>query len=101
MNRLAVVVDATSNLDAIRTQLRDVFDTGYPHGLNADQITDLVRIVTISDIFGALIERRSYKKAISCKVAYDTLLNMGPRLDADSFRVCEQAASGLSKPDCD
>jgi putative nucleotidyltransferase with HDIG domain len=60
--------------------------TGYPHGLKATQISDLVRIVTISDIFGALIERRAYKNAMSCKSAYDILLNMGPRLDADMRR---------------
>jgi len=60
--------------------------TGYPHGLKGAQIADLVRIVTVSDIFGALIERRSYKMAMSCKDAYDLLLKMGPRLDADMRR---------------
>jgi putative nucleotidyltransferase with HDIG domain len=60
--------------------------TGYPHGLKGSQISDLVRIVTISDIFGALIERRSYKNAMSCQSAYSNLLNMGPRLDADMRR---------------
>lgn len=60
--------------------------TGYPHGLKGSQVSDLVRIVTISDIFGALIERRSYKNAMSCKSAYDILLKMGPRLDADMRR---------------
>ena len=60
--------------------------TGYPHGLRGQQSSDLVRIVTISDIFGALVERRSYKKAMSCRAAYDTLLKMGPQLDADMRR---------------
>ena len=35
--------------------------SGYPRGLQANEISDFVRIMTISDIFGALIERRSYK----------------------------------------
>jgi len=63
--------------------------TGYPHGLKGDQISDLARIVTISDIFGALIERRAYKSPMPCKSAYDVLLNMGPKLDADMRREFE------------
>jgi putative nucleotidyltransferase with HDIG domain len=36
--------------------------TGYPDGLSAREIGDITRIVTISDIYAALIERRSYKE---------------------------------------
>jgi putative nucleotidyltransferase with HDIG domain len=36
--------------------------TGYPDGLSAHEIGDITRIVTISDIYAALIERRSYKE---------------------------------------
>ena len=60
--------------------------SGYPHQLKASQISDLVRIVTISDIFGALVERRAYKSAMSCDAAYNILLNMGPKLDPDLRR---------------
>ena len=38
--------------------------SGYPDGLAGSQINDLVRLVTISDIYAALIERRSYKENI-------------------------------------
>jgi putative nucleotidyltransferase with HDIG domain len=55
--------------------------SGYPHGLQANEISDLVRIMTISDIFGALIERRSYKGPMSGEDAYQVLLDMGPKLD--------------------
>ena len=44
------------------------------------------RIVTICDIFAALIERRAYKNAMSCSAAYDKLLAFGPKLDADLRR---------------
>ena len=44
------------------------------------------RIVTISDIFAALIERRAYKGPMSCGAAYDKLLALGPKLDADLCR---------------
>ena len=60
--------------------------SGYPHGLQADEISDFVRILTIADIFGALIERRSYKPPLSAEAAYQILLNMGPKLDKDLVR---------------
>jgi HD-GYP domain-containing protein (c-di-GMP phosphodiesterase class II) len=49
-------------------------------------ITDFTRLMTIADIFGALIERRSYKAAMSTDAAYQTLKDMGPRLDRDLVR---------------
>ena len=67
---------------------------GYPHGLKANEISDLVRIITISDIFGALIEQRSYKEPMSGKDAYQILLDMGPKLDKDLVREF-RFASGL------
>ena len=60
--------------------------SGYPHGLQAGEIADLVRIMTISDVFGALIERRSYKPPHSSTAAYQILLDMGPKLDKDLLR---------------
>ncbi len=38
---------------------------GYPDGLDAPQIDDLTRILTVCDVYAALIERRSYKPARS------------------------------------
>jgi putative nucleotidyltransferase with HDIG domain len=60
--------------------------SGYPHGLRASEISDLVRIVTISDVFGALIEQRPYKPPLSIQQAHDILLGMGPKLDKDLVR---------------
>jgi HD-GYP domain-containing protein (c-di-GMP phosphodiesterase class II) len=66
---------------------------GYPHGLKAKEISDLVRIMTISDIFGALIERRSYKEPMSGKDAYQILLDVGAKLDKDLVREFRFASS--------
>jgi putative nucleotidyltransferase with HDIG domain len=67
--------------------------TGYPHGLQGNEISDFVRIMTISDIFAALVERRSYKPPMSYSAAYEALLDMGPKLDKDLLRpfkfVCQ------------
>jgi len=60
--------------------------SGYPHGIAGKEICDLVRIMTISDIFGALIERRSYKPPLTNDAAYQILLDMGPKLDKDLVR---------------
>jgi putative nucleotidyltransferase with HDIG domain len=60
--------------------------SGYPHGLRANEIPDLVRITAISDVFAALIERRSYKPQLSAEAAYKILLDLGPKLDKDLVR---------------
>jgi putative nucleotidyltransferase with HDIG domain len=66
--------------------------SGYPHGLHAGEISDLVRMMTIADIFGALIERRSYKPPFSSSEAYKILLDMGPKLDQDLVRAFQSVA---------
>jgi HD-GYP domain-containing protein (c-di-GMP phosphodiesterase class II) len=35
--------------------------TGYPDGLRGDQISDIVRLTTIVDIYAALVEKRAYR----------------------------------------
>jgi putative nucleotidyltransferase with HDIG domain len=66
--------------------------SGYPHGLHAGEICDLVRMITIADIFGALIERRAYKPPLSGSAAYQILLDMGPKLDKDLVRAFQPVA---------
>ena len=48
--------------------------------------------MTIADIFGALIERRSYKPPLSGDAAYKILLDMGPKLDKDLVREFKAVA---------
>jgi putative nucleotidyltransferase with HDIG domain len=60
--------------------------SGYPHGLKGSEISDLVRVMTIADVFGALIERRSYKPPFSNDKAYQILLDMGAKLDTSLVR---------------
>ena len=35
--------------------------TGYPDGLSGNQISDIVRLTTIVDIYAALVEKRAYR----------------------------------------
>jgi putative nucleotidyltransferase with HDIG domain len=61
--------------------------SGYPGCLTAGDISDCVRIITICDIFSAMIEKRSYKPSMSAEQAFKALEDMGPKLDPVILRV--------------
>ena len=69
--------------------------TGYPDGLKGAQISDIVRVLTISDIFGALIERRTYKPEMSSEQAYDIIASMTTKLDLALVKAFRETASSL------
>jgi putative nucleotidyltransferase with HDIG domain len=73
--------------------------SGYPDGLIGTQINDLVRLVTISDIYAALIERRSYKKRMHPRLALETLQSMEGKLERPLVRafasVAERSAATI------
>lgn len=82
-------------IDVVRHHHEYLDGSGYPDGLQGDQIPDLVRIVTIADIFGALVEKRSYKPPMSGLAAHDILMKMGPKLDQPLVRVLRAIAKGF------
>ncbi len=57
--------------------------TGYPDGLSGAQIGDHVRLMAISDIYSALIDKRSYKEAMSHEAALDLMAKFEGHLDMD------------------
>jgi putative nucleotidyltransferase with HDIG domain len=65
---------------------------GYPEGLAGDQISDLVRIITVVDIFSALIDKRPYKETIPADEAYQILLDMDGKLDMDILKAFKPTA---------
>jgi putative nucleotidyltransferase with HDIG domain len=69
--------------------------SGYPHGLQGNEIPDLVRALTIADIFGALIERRPYRAAMPGAEAYQVLQDMGAKLDTALVREFHALAHNL------
>lgn len=79
-------------LDVVRHHHEYLDGSGYPDGLAAHDISDVVRIVTISDIFAALIERRSYKPPLSRSQAYDILLGMRGKLEAPLLQAFRDVA---------
>jgi putative nucleotidyltransferase with HDIG domain len=68
-------------LDAVRHHHEYLDGSGYPDGLCAESISDIVRMLTISDIFAALIENRVYRQPMSRQAAYDILSGMQGKLE--------------------
>jgi putative nucleotidyltransferase with HDIG domain len=68
-------------LDGVRHHHEYLDGSGYPDALMAPEISDLVRLLTISDIFAALIESRPYRPAMSRQNAYEILCGMDGKLE--------------------
>lgn len=68
-------------LDAVRHHHEYLDGSGYPDGLVGESISDLTRILTISDIFAALIEYRTYKPMMPREKAFEILQSMQGKLE--------------------
>lgn len=55
--------------------------SGYPKQLKGSELNDLARMATIVDIFGALTDRRVYKKAMSPEAALALMGDMTREID--------------------
>ncbi|EAV41982.1 hypothetical protein SIAM614_25222 [Roseibium aggregatum IAM 12614] len=60
--------------------------SGYPNGLKGNQIPETVRLLTISDIYSALTEKRAYKESLSPRQAFAVMFEMNGKLDMDLLR---------------
>ncbi len=74
-------------LDIVRHHHEYVDGSGYPDALAGERVTPLARLVTICDIYAALIERRPYKAPKPTREALAVLAGMGGRLDAGLLRA--------------
>lgn len=79
-------------LDAVRHHHEYLDGSGYPDALCAESIGDIVRILTISDIFAALIEHRHYKPTMTRAEAYDVLCGMSGKLEKALVTSFKQVA---------
>jgi putative nucleotidyltransferase with HDIG domain len=69
--------------------------TGYCDGLSGAAITDLTRMVSIADVFSALIDKRAYKPAMSGRDAYQIMLKAEGHLDMDLVAAFEPIAYSI------
>jgi putative nucleotidyltransferase with HDIG domain len=79
-------------LDGVRHHHEYLDGSGYPDGLTAPEISDLVRLLTISDIFAALIESRPYRAAMSRHDAYKILCGMDGKLERSLLNAFRDVA---------
>lgn len=70
--------------------------TGYPRGIGGRRVADITRVVTICDIFAALIERRPYKQPKTAREAYSILQSLGGKLDLSLLRSFSNIAESCS-----
>lgn len=77
--------------DLIRHHHEKLDGTGYPDGLNADEISPLVRILAIADIFDALTTSRPYRSKMSHDKACSVLREMKTEIDQDIVEVFIEA----------
>lgn len=68
--------------------------SGYPNALNANQISDIVRLTTIIDIYAALVEKRSYRMPFTHARAFAMMESMGDKLDQPLLQAFRPVAMG-------
>ena len=79
-------------LHAVRHHHEYLDGSGYPDALCAENISDLVRILTIADIFAALIEFRVYRPAMPRAQAYEILGSMSGKLEKPLVKAFKEVA---------
>jgi putative nucleotidyltransferase with HDIG domain len=61
--------------------------SGYPDGLRGQAISDPVRLLTLCDVYAALIEKRSYREPLTSEVALSIMDGMSEKFDPDLLRA--------------
>jgi putative nucleotidyltransferase with HDIG domain len=79
-------------LDGVRHHHEYLDGSGYPDALVGSDISDLVRLLTISDIFAALIEMRPYRPAMNRQAAYKILCGMDGKLEQSLVKAFQNVA---------
>jgi putative nucleotidyltransferase with HDIG domain len=68
--------------------------SGYPDRLRGDQISDIVRLTTIVDIYAALVENRAYRQPFTHSRAFAIMEQMGDKLDQHLLQAFRPVAMG-------
>jgi putative nucleotidyltransferase with HDIG domain len=68
--------------------------TGYPDGLSGSQISDIVRLTTVVDIYAALVEKRAYRLQFTHAKAFGMMEEMGDKLDQHLLHAFRPVAFG-------
>src|SRR5581483_1108665 len=68
--------------------------SGYPHGLKGEEISDIVRLTTIVDIYTALVEKRAYRMPFTHTRAFSVMEGMADKLDQQLLQAFRPVAFG-------
>jgi putative nucleotidyltransferase with HDIG domain len=68
--------------------------TGYPNSLSGKQISDIVRLTTIVDIYAALVEKRAYRLQFTHARAFGMMEEMGDKIDQHLLHAFRPVAFG-------
>ncbi|MCR5488243.1 MAG: HD domain-containing protein [Lachnospiraceae bacterium] len=72
--------------------------TGYPKGLRGIRIPLEARIIAIADVYDALVSSRCYKKPMTYKQAYETIMGgMGTQFDKNLGLYFERASKKIEE----
>ncbi len=79
-------------LDLILKHHEKLDGSGYPQGLRGNEIETTVRILTMADIFDALISSRCYRTGLSIEKAFEMISGqvMENKLDGDVFAALRE-----------
>ncbi|MEX2503443.1 MAG: HD-GYP domain-containing protein [Egicoccus sp.] len=82
-------------IDIVRFHHERLDGGGYPHGIEKDGLSDIVRIVTAVDAFDAMTSTRSYRRALEVDTAIEELRRcvdsqFDPRMVEALARVVER-----------
>jgi putative nucleotidyltransferase with HDIG domain len=69
--------------------------SGYPDALSGKEISDIVRLTTIVDIYAALVENRSYRVPYTRLKAFSIMEEMGPKIDQQLLQAFRPVAVGI------
>lgn len=59
---------------------------GYPFGYSSDKIIPYAKIMSVSDVYDALVTERPYKKSFSQRTAVEMIMSMTEELDITAMR---------------
>jgi putative nucleotidyltransferase with HDIG domain len=93
-----ILVQAGGFDDAVLAVVRhhhEMLDgSGYPDGLKGTAIADIVRLITVCDVYAALVERRPYRAPMPASEAIRILYGMEGKLDGALVRAFERSVAG-------
>ena len=69
--------------------------TGYPDALSGKEISDIVRLTTIVDIYAALVENRAYRVPYTRLKAFTIMEEMGDKIDQQLLQAFRPVAVGI------